>query len=103
MQSALGSSGVAESGPPPKSTSAQDLQHIQAKMQPGHKPGLLQTLAAWYYVLSFALGIYCWIFCIWLCTKLPLLWPALVAYTVYLYTAGVAPTQDGSWPLRLRK
>lgn len=102
MQSALGSSGVAEATAP-KSSSAQDLQHIQAKIQPGHKPSLLQTLAAFYYVWSFALGIYCWIFCIWLCTKLPLLWPALVAYTIYLYSnAGIAPTQDGSWPLRLR-
>ena len=29
-------------------------------MQPGHQPSLLQTLAAFYYVLTFGLGIYCW-------------------------------------------
>ena len=33
MQSALGSSGVAESTAPQKSRSAQDLQHIQAKVR----------------------------------------------------------------------
>lgn len=83
------------------SSSSEDLQLIQQKVR--HRPGLLEKLAALYYVWSFGLGIYCWLLAIWLGGLAPArLWPAFAIYIAYIFTQGAEPAQTGSWRPRFR-
>jgi hypothetical protein len=55
-----------------------------------------------YYVLSFNYFSICWATAIALCTRYPLLWPPLVAYTAFLFGPGAKPSYTGAWPTPLR-
>ena len=94
---ALGVDRKAEKEPP------EDLRAIEQRLT-WRQPTLAEKLAAAYYCWSFGYALWCWIAAAWLCSHVPILWPALGLYTSYIWAGpGRNASGDGSWPTPWRR